>query len=98
LCVAIFAPRIFAAQMRELASLSFGDFWGPNSAKYVVYLVVGGAWLYFTEGNMLLAGAAYYGYKKLIKDPQQQLEAARAAKPPAVTGGQAQTARYQAAD
>ena len=84
--------------MRELASLSLGDFWGPNSAKYIAGAAVAAAWLYYTEGNMLLAGAAYYGYKKLIKEPREQLEAARAAAQPTATGGQAQKARYQAAD
>merc|ERR1719231_1364529 len=34
LCVAIFAPRIFASQLNELYSLSISDFWVPNSPRY----------------------------------------------------------------
>merc|ERR1719502_229533 len=102
LCVALFAPRIFAAQMRELASLSLGDFWGPNSPKYVLTAAVAGAWLYYTEGNIVLAGLAYFAYKKFIKDPREAAAAAAAA---GGQPGQAQPAaggrpkaRYQAAD
>ena len=96
LCVALFAPRIFAAQMRELASLSLSDFWGarqacieratpgatwpalmrrseprlpgPNSPKYLGGTVVVGLWFYLFDGNIVVAGLAYYGYKKLIKE------------------------------
>ena len=52
---------------------------------------------------MILAGVAYYGYKKLVKDPKAQAEAAAAA---AAGGGAAaagaakprQQVRYQATD
>merc|ERR1719198_352478 len=79
LCVAIFAPRIFAAQMHESASLKLSDFWGPNSPKYVGMAVAAAAWLYYTEGNVVLAGIAYFAYKKLIKNPQDAAAAAAAA-------------------
>lgn len=106
LCVALFAPRIFAAQLTELASLRLSDFWGPNSPKYVGGALLAAAWLYFTEGNVVIAGLGYYLYKRVVKDPQAQVAAAQAAgtgghgqKPvgtlPAANRGQV---RYQAAD
>jgi len=91
LMVAIFAPRIFAAQLKELASLSLSDFWGPNSPKYLGGAVAAAAWLYYTEGNIVFAGIAYMAYKKMIKEPRDfaAAEAAAAAQgqaPPASQG------------
>ena len=31
LCLALFAPRIFASQIAELRALSAADFWGPKA-------------------------------------------------------------------
>ena len=64
LCVLIFAPRIFKSQVDEIAALSIGDFWGPNSAKYCAAAIAGAAWLYYTEGNMLLLGMVYMLYRR----------------------------------
>merc|ERR1712146_549795 len=55
------------AQLKELASLSLADFWGPKSPMYVGGAALVGAWLYFFEGNILVAGAAYWVYKNHIK-------------------------------
>ena len=100
LCVALFAPRIFAAQLHELRSLSLADFWGPNSPRYVGGAALAGAWLYLTEGNLVLAGIAYFAYKKLIKEPQEQAAAAqaeRAAKEQQAAARQPK-AKFKAAD
>ena len=64
LCVLVFAPRIFKSQVDEIAALSIGDFWGPNSAKYCAAAIAGAAWLYYTEGNMLLLGMVYMLYRR----------------------------------
>ena len=104
LCVAIFAPRIFKSQLNELASLSYRDFWGPNSPKYVGWAVMGGAWLYFTEGNIFWGAIAYYFYKKLYKDPtdaaMKRVEDAQAAtkEHEAAAGGGARKKNVQAVD
>jgi len=78
LCVAIFAPRIFESQLDELRALSLSDFWGPNSMRNVGYGAGILAWLYFTEGNMLLLGGAYWLYRK-SKAPPPNAEGAAAA-------------------
>jgi cation-transporting ATPase 13A1 len=83
LCLAIFAPQIFRSQLREAASLSLSDFWGPNSAKYLAGGVAGAAWLYYTEGNMILAMAAYWSYTRATKRPEAEAGAAAAAAGPA---------------
>jgi hypothetical protein len=67
LCVAVFAPRIFHSQIKELRSLSISDFWGPDSPKKLAQLLLAGAWLYFTEGNLIVAGGAYWVYKTYVK-------------------------------
>ena len=64
LCVALFAPRIFGAQLKELASLRLGDFVTEKTPQRVAMLAAVGAWLYFTEGNLLFAGLAYWLYKR----------------------------------
>merc|ERR1719198_2877842 len=66
LCLAIFAPRIFASQIRELASLRLSDFWGPNAPKYIAGVALGAFWLIYTEGNMILAIAAYSMYSRFF--------------------------------
>ena len=79
LMVALFAPRIFAAQLKELASLSLSDFWGPDSPKYALSALLAAAWLYYTEGNIVVAGIGYMVYKRMIKDPQDAAAAQQAA-------------------
>ena len=69
LCVAAFAPQILAAQLREAAALRVGDFWGPKAPTYLGWALAAAAWLYFTEGNMVLAAMAYYVYSKALKKP-----------------------------
>jgi len=90
LMLALFAPQIFASQLKEAASLSLSDFWGPNSMKYVGGAAAAGAWLYFTEGNMILAIAAYTLYNKFVKKPEAAAAAAAggvAAAPPGQAAG-----------
>lgn len=82
LCLAIFAPSIFASQLREFAALRASDFWGPNSPKYVGGAILGTWWLVYTEGNMIYAIGAYYAYRKFFKPPDPA--AAGGAAPPAV--------------
>jgi cation-transporting ATPase 13A1 len=86
LCVALFAPRIFRAQLRELFALSLGDFWGPNATKYIGGALAGALWLYYTEGNMLLLGIAYFVYKRVAPPPAAAAAAAAGAPPPAAVG------------
>ena len=76
LCLAIFAPHIFMSQIRELASLRFSDFWGPNSAKTLGQVALAGFWLYYTEGNMLVAGAGYWFYRSFKKKQEAAVAAA----------------------
>ena len=85
LCLAIFAPQIFRSQLREAATLTLSDFWGPNSAKYLAGGVAGAAWLYYTEGNMILAMAAYWIYTRATKPPEAEAGAAAAAGPAAAS-------------
>jgi len=68
-CVAIFAPRIFASQLDEIRALRLADFWGPGSSRNALLAVGGLGWLYFTEGNVLMLGAAYWLYRKLNAPP-----------------------------
>ena len=76
LCLAVFAPQIFASQMREAASLRLSDFYGPNTLKYLGGGLAAAAWLYLTEGNMILAIAAYMLYSRM-KKPQANEAAAQ---------------------
>ena len=83
ICLALFAPRLFAAQLKELSELRAADFVSDKTPRNVGLAIAVGAWLYFTEGNMLYAGVAYMGYKRLY--PQ--------AAPPALpAGGRSATA------
>ena len=66
LCLALFAPRLFAAQLKELSELRPADFMSDKMTPRNLGLALAvGAWLYFTEGNMLYAGAAYMFYKRM---------------------------------
>ena len=69
LCLAIFAPRLFAAQLKELAELRAADFVSDKTPRNVGLALLVGAWLYFTEGNMLYAGVAYMFYKRMYPQP-----------------------------
>ena len=62
--VALRDHDVLEAQVDEIAALSIGDFWGPNSAKYCAAAIAGAAWLYYTEGNMLLLGMVYMLYRR----------------------------------
>jgi len=77
LCVAVFAPRVFASQVDEIRSLSISDFWGPNSSKHVGMAVAALAWLYFTEGNMIMLAGGYWLYRKSKAAPPAQPPATR---------------------
>ena len=57
-------PAARRRHVDEIAALSIGDFWGPNSAKYCAAAIAGAAWLYYTEGNMLLLGMVYMLYRR----------------------------------
>ena len=65
---------------------------------------MGGAWLYFTEGNIFWGAIAYYFYKKLYKDPtdaaMKRVEDAQAAtrEHEAAAGGGARKKNVQAVD
>ncbi len=65
LCLCVFAHNIFRAQLADIASLSTSDLWGPRSGPYLGYALAGLAWLYFTEGNMLVLGLAWLMRKRL---------------------------------
>ena len=85
LCVAIFAPRIFAAQVAELASLRPSDFVSEKTPQRAGTLALAAAWLYFTEGNLVFLGVAYFLYNKMypkgLQPPAQQPPPAGAAQP-----------------
>jgi len=69
LCLAIFAPAIFKSQLSELASLRLSDFWGPNAPKIMVGGAVAAIWLFFFEGNIILAIGGYWMYKRFTAPP-----------------------------
>merc|ERR1740124_1681077 len=64
LCVALFAPQIFAAQVAEIMALRLGDFFGDKTPQRAGMLALAAAWLYFTEGNLVFLGIAYFLYNK----------------------------------
>jgi len=82
LCLALFAPTLFAAQLAEFRSLSMADFVGPNTGRNVGMATAAAAWLYYTEGNVVLLGLAYMFYKRL-GTPNADI------KPPAAAGSPA---------
>ena len=73
LCVAVFAPRIFRSQIKELLSIRVSDFWGADSPKKLAQVALAGAWLYYTEGNLIIAGGAYWVYKSYKKREAEYL-------------------------
>ena len=81
LCVAIFAPRIFGAQLQELASLRLSDFVSEKTPQRLGLALVVAAWLYFTEGNMIYAGLAYMAYRRMHNAPAQAAGQGAAAAP-----------------
>ena len=58
--------------MPILASLCPSDFYGPNTSKYLAGAAIGSAWLYYTQGNIMVAGAGYYLYSRVVKKPAAQ--------------------------
>jgi len=82
MCVAIFSKDIFVAQMEQILYLRPEHLMAP---VMTVLKILGGLWV-LGSGNLLLAGLAYWQYRKYTQGQEQQAEEAlKAAKPkPAV--------------
>ena len=71
-------------QIEEISALKLSDFLGVNATRNVGLALAGLAWLYFTEGNMLLLGVGYMLYKRQGAARVQAAEGAAGARAPAV--------------
>jgi manganese-transporting P-type ATPase len=76
LCVAVFAPKVFAASMGELQKTTLEDF---KPILFTALKVIGGL-LVLGSGNILLAGIAFYLYRNYNSRKTAQETAALAKK------------------
>jgi len=84
LCVAIFSRDIFYAQMQQFALLRPQHLFTP---LMTVLKILGGLWV-LGSGNLLLAGLAYWQYRKYQQAQEQQAEEALKKATPKPVGNQ----------
>jgi cation-transporting ATPase 13A1 len=84
LCVAIFSRDIFYAQMQQFALLRPQHLFTP---LMTVLKILGGLWV-LGSGNLLLAGLAYWQYRKYQQSQEQQAEEALKKATPKPVGNQ----------
>ena len=75
-----------------------GDFVTEKTPQRVAMLAAVGAWLYFTEGNLLFAGLAYWLYKRTQTVATGGGQPAAAAAAAAAGGGAATAPQAQRVD